>query len=251
MRDIFICNHIIMIISLNGNIGSGKSTLMKKLKEKLSPDFFVFVDEPVDIWMNIKDDKGVDLLTNFYKDQEAYAFKFQMAAYISIVDLLKKAVRDNPGKIIITERCMHTARNVFSLMLRDTGKLSTIEYNIYDMWYDAFLEEMRDMAFIYIKTDAKLCKERVEKRSRAGEERISLEYLEMCGKYHDDWFSHSGKEQIVFNGNCDFENDESIVNMWINKIIQHYQRAEEHQEKTPLQQDHLQVSEHSLLVDEL
>ena len=42
-----------MLISIEGNIGSGKSTIIDFLKS-LNNDNIVFVDEPVDEWLNIK-----------------------------------------------------------------------------------------------------------------------------------------------------------------------------------------------------
>ena len=43
-----------LIISIDGNIGSGKSTVLKHLRERLSGNKnFVFVDEPVKEWSKI------------------------------------------------------------------------------------------------------------------------------------------------------------------------------------------------------
>ena len=72
-----------LLVSIDGNIGSGTSTTWDMLKEayKLRDDVH-FVEEPVDSWHHIKDADGVPILTNFYKDKRAYAFRFQMMAYI-------------------------------------------------------------------------------------------------------------------------------------------------------------------------
>jgi deoxyadenosine/deoxycytidine kinase len=207
-----------VIVSVEGNIGSGKSTLMERLKSSLPSEFFVFIDEPVDVWMSIKDENGADLLTNFYKDPSKFAFQFQMTAYISIVDLLKKAVKNNPGKIIIIERCTHTARNVFAKMLTDTGKMTKMEFKIYDMWYDSFLDDIRDIKFVYLKTDAKVCHERILKRARPGEDKIELGYLKMCDEYHNNWLNNNDKV-VKLDGNTNFEKDKSIVDNWIKEIL--------------------------------
>ena len=52
------------LFSLQGNIGSGKSTLFKYLQDTLPNCYsqdLVFVDEPVDEWSNIKnsDDQSI------------------------------------------------------------------------------------------------------------------------------------------------------------------------------------------------
>ena len=65
----------VQIISIEGNIGAGKSTILEHLKETYADNEEVaFVDEPVDIWGTICDDKGEDILTKFYKDPTQYGF---------------------------------------------------------------------------------------------------------------------------------------------------------------------------------
>ena len=57
------------IISVDGNIGSGKSTLVNHLREKYKDSEMVcFLDEPVDDWKKIVDEDGVDILSKFYGD---------------------------------------------------------------------------------------------------------------------------------------------------------------------------------------
>ena len=58
------------IISIEGNIGSGKSTLVKKLKEK-NPSWY-FLQEPVDVWKSVSDIDGNNILSEFYKDKKRY-----------------------------------------------------------------------------------------------------------------------------------------------------------------------------------
>ena len=60
-----------MLISIEGNIGSGKSTLVEYLK---SLGTYIFVDEPVSEWLSIKDKDGSNALECFYKDQKENAF---------------------------------------------------------------------------------------------------------------------------------------------------------------------------------
>ena len=49
IRNMFMPSHNKIIISIDGNIGSGKSTFLNLLKEKYN-DKFYFAKEPVDQW---------------------------------------------------------------------------------------------------------------------------------------------------------------------------------------------------------
>ena len=71
-----------MIISL-GNIGSGKSTIINYLKTIENPNI-VFVDEPVNEWLNIKSN-GKNALELFYEDQSEIHFGFKFGVYIFVI----------------------------------------------------------------------------------------------------------------------------------------------------------------------
>ena len=49
------------LFSVEGNIGSGKSTLVKILQNKLDNKNICFLQEPVDEWSNFKDDNGITI----------------------------------------------------------------------------------------------------------------------------------------------------------------------------------------------
>jgi deoxyguanosine kinase len=199
-----------IMISIEGNIGSGKSTLLLKLEKYIrsipnqeqsipnqeqsipnqeqSIPKIIFLPEPVNEWNTIKDKDGVTVLTKFYENQPKYSFAFQMMAYISRLALIKKAVLEYPGAIIITERCLDTDRQVFARMLYDQGKMEEIEYQIYMKWFDTFYTEFTITHHIYLRTTPDIAYERVLKRNRPGES-ITKAYLETCHTYHDNWLT--------------------------------------------------------------
>ena len=72
------------IISIEGNIGSGKSTFVNYLKNNLDEKKYCIVDEPVNIWKEITDISGNNIISKFYEDKEKYGFSFQMLAYIQL-----------------------------------------------------------------------------------------------------------------------------------------------------------------------
>jgi len=233
-------NYFVNIVSIEGNIGSGKSTLLEKLKELFRENNnIIFLREPVDEWEKIKDKDGNTMLQKFYANQKEYSFAFQMMAYISRLSILRETVKNVINKIlrqktsdkyiIITERSLYTDKYVFAKMLYDQGKIEDVNYQIYLNWFDEFSKDFPVNEVIYVNTDPNKCYERIHKRSRVGEEVISLSYLNSCNKYHEEFLNEilainvdedMKLNQLVLDGNQDiFENSE-VVNEWIRSIKQ-------------------------------
>jgi deoxyadenosine/deoxycytidine kinase len=186
-----------MLISIEGNIGSGKSTLVEYLK---SLDIYTFVDEPVNEWLNIKDKDGSNALECFYKDQKKNAFCFQILAYITRLKKLIDKIKECPSKIIITERSIETDRNVFAKMLYEDDMLSSIEWETYNYWFGMFKNYSQVDKILYIKTSPEKCLERINTRNREEESNIKLDYLIKCNDYHNNWVNNSETEIITIDG---------------------------------------------------
>ena len=117
---------MVILATVQGNIGSGKSTLIQYLRDmyKDGDKKVCFLQEPVDEWNTIKDSSGTTMLELFYGDQGRYAFGFQMMAYITRITQLRKATEQYGGRcIIITERSIETDRQVFAKMLYENNTL--------------------------------------------------------------------------------------------------------------------------------
>ena len=213
------------IVSIEGNIGSGKSTLRELLERSSTPIgnspkySLIYVDEPVSEWETIVDN-GVNIIEKFYADQKEYAFAFQIMAYISRLTALKRAIElHNQDKdvIFVCERSLWTDRHVFAQMLYDEGKIENIKFQIYLKWFDEFVKDYPLDAIIYVTTEPELCSERITKRNRQGE-LISLEYLQHCHEYHSRWLkTNLHCELLQINPNFDSEIKYSIYN-FLNKI---------------------------------
>ena len=169
-----------IFISVEGNIGSGKSTTMKELKKYFKNEKkIVFLEEPVDSWMDIKDSNGNNMLELYYSDTKKYAFAFQMMAYISRIAQIKNVLENTKADIIVSERSVHTDKNVFAKMLFGSNLLEDVEYKIYLKWFDQFIKDIPSSYAFYIRTDPSVAYERVKKRARPGET-CDLKYLELC-----------------------------------------------------------------------
>jgi deoxyadenosine/deoxycytidine kinase len=174
------------IITLDGNIGVGKTTLLEAIRTHF-PDVLI-VPEPVDTWTSLKDESGKNLLELFYEDKKRWAYTFQNAAILSRLRVLQDAVaKAKPNQIIITERSVLTDKYVFAAMLRESGEINALEAQLYDMWFDTFARNYPITACIYITTGVATAKERIGKRGRSGEDGISSEYLAALDKQHAYW----------------------------------------------------------------
>ena len=214
----------VKIISIDGNIGSGKSTLMGKLKTYFSNNKnVVFLKEPVDEWETITDENGTTILEKFYGDSTKYGFSFQIMAYISRLDVIRKEIKKNPDAIFISERSLFTDKLVFAKMLFDSGNIELVNYKIYLKWFDTFAEDFPVSKVIYVNTLPEICHQRIVKRSRTGESNIPLDYLQNCHKYHNNMLDTNSedcicKDQLVLNGNIDIYENKEQISEWINQI---------------------------------
>ena len=207
------------IISVEGNIGSGKSTLVSEMKEALPTLFngqIYFLQEPVDEWEKICDTNGESIITKFYNNQKKYAFSFQMMAYISRLKTLTELINKIPqDSIIICERSVWTDKNIFAKMLYEDNNIEEINYIIYNKWFEFFMRETTLGGIIYLNTDPETSFKRVLKRSRDGEN-IPIEYLEKCHYYHSEWFKSIDEPLLTLN---DIDKEDSVLtDDWIKSI---------------------------------
>ena len=208
------------ILSIEGNIGSGKSTFVQNLKDfyskkaNRSDKKICFLQEPVDQWNTITDETGKTMIECYYTDPNKYAFAFQMMAYISRLVTLKTELKKDYD-IIFTERCLLTDRNVFAKMLYDDGKINEIEYQIYNKWFDEFVKDFPKIEYIYLRTSPQIAFNRIVKRGRVGET-IPLEYLQTCHDYHENWLDKH--EKLVIRCDDDITKNPTIFTEWINNV---------------------------------
>jgi deoxycitidine kinase/deoxyguanosine kinase len=178
-----------IIVSLEGNIGAGKTTLLNALREAMP--YAEFVDEPVGVWTTLTNNAGKSLLEVFYEDKKRWAFTFQQCAFLSRLCLMRDALRVTKKRVIITERSVLTDREVFATMLRDSGDMDAMEWDLYNRWFTEFAESMPIRGIIYITTGVGTSAERIVKRGRHGEEHIPLDYLAALDAQHQRWLDNT------------------------------------------------------------
>jgi len=197
------------IISIEGNIGVGKSSLLDKLRKDYinSADFIV---EPVEEWLSITNDEGKNILDVFYNDKKRWSYTFQNIAYITRMQKIIDVLLNSEKQFIIMDRSLDADLNTFANLLHKDGCLDDIEWNAYNKWNNFFQEQYGNIfthIYVYLKCDPNVSKERILKRGREAEKNIDMDYLEKISKCHDDWLINN-------NNNCDKSN---IIIIDVNK----------------------------------
>ena len=189
-------------ISIEGNIGCGKSYLIDFLKNKKDLDFDFF-PEPVEKWKNLE---GDNLLDDFYKLGNA----FHLQTYIAITLAEIKEIKSS--KIKVTERSLESGLNIFTTLAFRNNLLTKIEYNILNNLYSLIGDSKID-EIIYLKSSPKLCLSRLQKRDRSEESKIKIEYLNSINDLYENWIKNLNiKVTVIDQDKNDISDFEDLAN---------------------------------------
>jgi deoxyadenosine/deoxycytidine kinase len=170
---------------IEGNIGCGKTTLIRQLKSR---DDFEVIEEPVEVWKNIVNENGENILGLFYKESKKYAYIFQTIVFKTRIMALEKP---QTKQVRFSERSIWTDKNIFSKNCYEIGFMNTIEKNTYDIWFNWLESKItrKPDGIIYLRAEPQVCLERVHKRDRTEESTVSLDYLTNIHEKHEDWLN--------------------------------------------------------------
>ena len=205
------------IICIEGNIGVGKTTLIEQLQMYMNDTDFIF--EPVELWKNIKDTNNENMLQKFYNDQERWAYSFQTLAYITYMKDIEDKLRTSKASNIVLDRSLDTNKYIFEKMLYNNKKISEIEHQMYNLWFNFYNDYVRkefNNIIVYLKCDPKIALERIKKRGRIEEQNIDLDYLNQIHQYHEEWLLNKDNVIII---DCNNEiNVQNIISLIKNKL---------------------------------
>ena len=194
------------IYALEGNIGAGKTTIMKIIGQYFTS--VEFVEEPVSQWQNLG---GMNLLDAFYSDPKRWGFSFEFFSMLSkIKALLNAANSDKP--VIVIERSILSNR-VFMDLSHELGKLEEIEYTMLMNTYHFYLQHVYPQlsGIIYLDTPVDECIKRITKRNRGEECTIERSYLQCIKEKMDQLCNSSTMNVIRIDGMYDCERDKVRV----------------------------------------
>lgn len=225
----------ITIIFIDGNIGSGKSTLIGQIKRYTDSKYNIeILPEPIDLWQNIKDENNNSLFSQYYECRDRWSFSFQHMVLISKCYLLKSTIdrilKNNKKTIIVIERSFLSDRNVFARMCFDNDWMNKMEWEIYLKWYDYLINELLCLDRRYrcyyfnLNTNVDNCFNNINTRNRIGEtDKIPLKYLEEIKSRSYDLVS---KSLNIIDGNKNYINDTENIKMRIEKIFEDIRESE-------------------------
>lgn len=187
-----------MFVSLEGNIGAGKTTLINRFKQFVKDNRIHdihFCDEPLDLWTDYYvDANGRGIFDYYYHDPSRWAFTFQFIAMKTRYDTYTKALKSLDhfhDHVFIFERSIF-ADYIFEKTLHSLGCLNDIEHKIYKDWFDFFYRQLEKpfggQKYVYIDTTPEECLSRIHQRNRKSEEGIDLQFLKKLTDLHQQWF---------------------------------------------------------------
>lgn len=196
-----------MHIAIAGNIGVGKTTLTELLSKhyKMIPHFEDVDDNPY--------------LDDFYANMERWSFNLQIhflnSRFRQIVDF-----RTNQ-KDIIQDRTIYEDAYIFAPNLHAMGLLSHRDYTNYSSLF-ALMEQFitpPDL-LIYLRSSIANLVRQIQKRGRAYENSISIDYLNKLNERYENWIKSydKGKLLIVDVDNLNFVDNKEDLGQIIRDI---------------------------------
>ena len=196
-----------MHIAIAGNIGSGKTTLTTLLAKHYawSPHF-----EDVD---------SNPYLESFYDDMKRWSFNLQIyflnSRFRQIIEIRKG------GKTVIQDRTIYEDAYIFAPNLHDMGLMTNRDFENYLSLFglmSSFIQAP-DL-LIYLKADVPTLVRQIQKRGRAYESSIRLDYLQSLNNRYEKWIENymSGKLLIVDVNQVNFSDKPEDLGLVIEKI---------------------------------
>lgn len=197
------------VISIEGNIGVGKSTFLDYIYVNKTYNNDVGINyEPVSLWCNYK---GLNPLNEFYNNKHQNSLSFQLFTMKTLIDTRKNCNYNK--KFIFNERSIHSSYYIFSKSLFQNNFLNDFNYYILeDVFNENVIKQGKIDLFVYLRTEPKIAYERIQKRKRPEEKNVSFEYILDLHEKHEDWLLKNKYELNipvhVINLDCEYNSNE-------------------------------------------
>lgn len=192
-------------IAIEGNIGSGKTTLANKIGTDFNAKLVLerFADNP--------------FLPKYYADMERYAFPLEMSFLADRYQQLS----DDLAQFDLFKSFIVSDYYIFKSLIFAQISLSKEEYALYKRMFDLMYKEItKPDLYIYLYQDTESLLHNIKKRGRDFEQNIKPEYLD---KIHQGYSNFIKTEQdlntlIIDVSELDFEKNEDDYQEVIRQI---------------------------------
>lgn len=194
-------------IVIEGNIGAGKTSLVKMIAEKYKAKIVLeqFADNP--------------FLPKFYENPERYSFPLELSFLAGRYIQLKKdlGTRDLFSPFIIADYYFMKS------LIFAKSTLSEDEYNLYRQLFNIIYPQLpKPNLYVYLHVNTERLLDNIKKRGRGYESTIKAEYLNSIQKNYFDFFKQQPQQTflILDINEIDFVSNESHFAKLTDLIIQ-------------------------------
>lgn len=196
-----------MFVVVAGNIGSGKTTLTKKLSERLNwkPHFESVQDNPY--------------LADFYENMSRWSFPLQVYFLNHRFNTHKEIEVTSASSV--QDRSIYEDANIFARALFEQGDLDKRDYETYRTLYESMIQYLSPPTLmIFLRRSVPKLVERIKMRGRDYEQSIPIDYLTKLNGYYNEWFDgyDLGKSLIVDTDDLDFLENEDHFDRLVQRI---------------------------------
>ena len=205
------------IFSIEGNIGSGKTTIIHHL-QRLYKDV-ILVEEPVKDWQDIE---GENLLKKKNEDLNRWGYSFEAYVLITKMNELTKFANSDK-KIILIERCMLTDKAFFDVNV-ENNKSNPMEEAMFKNLYEFLSNNVYPKlnGIIYLDTPVEECIKRMKERGRKEEQSLTAEYLTQLDKHFKKVVNESGIPVLYLNGKYDLKTDLPDIEKKLTDVVKEH-----------------------------
>lgn len=161
-------------ISVAGNIGVGKTTLVNKLSSDLGwqPFFEPVTENPY--------------LQDFYENMGRWAFHSQIFFLTNRLQVHYELSKCR--KTALQDRSIYEDAGIFAKNLHLQGSLSDRDFVLYNSLYEKFSANLpRPDLMIYLRANTSTLVSRIKSRNRTFEKEVPLDYISQLNSLYDDW----------------------------------------------------------------